>query len=145
MRQKVDAKKLEKAEAKLQQKQEKRIVNEQGSASRVNTASNAAAESTASASQVTSKKDSRMETKGGTNKTQDIRIENFDVAYGDRVLLHGADLTLAFGRRYGLIGRNGLGKTTLLRMISRYYIGDILVASPSAPPFGLMSITPDCF
>ncbi|XP_011633645.1 ATP-binding cassette sub-family F member 3 isoform X2 [Pogonomyrmex barbatus] len=114
---KVDAKKLEKAEAKLQQKQEKRIVNEQGSASRINT-TNHAVESAASASQMTSKKDSRMETKGGVNKTQDIRIENFDVAYGDRVLLHNADLTLAFGRRYGLIGRNGLGKTTLLRMIS---------------------------
>lgn len=107
----------------MQQKQEKRIVNEQGSASRINTANNAA-ESAASASQMTSKKDSRMETKGGVNKTQDIRIENFDVAYGDRVLLQAADLTLAFGRRYGLIGRNGLGKTTLLRMISRYY-GDM--------------------
>lgn len=35
-----------------------------------------------------------------------------------RVLLLGADLVLAFGRRYGLVGRNGLGKTTLLRMIS---------------------------
>lgn len=35
-----------------------------------------------------------------------------------RVLLQGADLLLAFGRRYGLVGRNGLGKTTLLRMIS---------------------------
>lgn len=34
-----------------------------------------------------------------------------------RVLLQGADLLLAFGRRYGLVGRNGLGKTTLLRMI----------------------------
>lgn len=115
----MDAKKLEKAEAKLQQKQEKRIVNEQGSAARVNTANNAA-ESSASASQMMSRKDSRMDTKGGINKTQDIRIENFDVAYGDRVLLRGADLMLSFGRRYGLIGRNGLGKTTLLRMISRY-------------------------
>lgn len=35
-----------------------------------------------------------------------------------RVLLQGADLSLAFGRRYGLVGRNGLGKSTLLRMIS---------------------------
>lgn len=35
-----------------------------------------------------------------------------------RILLQGADLMLAFGRRYGLVGRNGLGKTTLLRMIS---------------------------
>lgn len=34
------------------------------------------------------------------------------------MLLQGADLVLAFGRRYGLVGRNGLGKTTLLRMIS---------------------------
>lgn len=58
-----------------------------------------------------------MEAKG-SNRTQDIRIENFDIAYGDRVLLRGADLVLAFGRRYGFVGRNGLGKTTLLRMIS---------------------------
>jgi len=34
------------------------------------------------------------------------------------VLLAGADLNLAFGRRYGLVGRNGLGKTTLLKMIA---------------------------
>ncbi|XP_063923644.1 ATP-binding cassette sub-family F member 3-like [Zophobas morio] len=67
--------------------------------------------------QVTSKKESKMEAKGN-NRTQDIRIENFDVAYGYRILLQGADLSLAFGRRYGLVGRNGLGKSTLLRMIS---------------------------
>lgn len=112
---KVDAKKLEKAEAKLQQKQDKRIGIDQSA--RMNNNAPPALE-TASASQMMSKKDSRLETKGSTNKTQDIRIENFDVAYGDRVLLQGADLTLAFGRRYGLIGRNGLGKTTLLRMLS---------------------------
>ncbi|XP_003493867.1 ATP-binding cassette sub-family F member 3 isoform X1 [Bombus vosnesenskii] len=111
---KVDAKKLEKAEAKLQQKQEKRSNNELSG--RINIVSQGI--ESASASQMTSKKDSRMETKGGVNKAQDIRIENFDIAYGDRILLQGADLTLAFGRRYGLIGRNGLGKTTLLRMIS---------------------------
>lgn len=35
-----------------------------------------------------------------------------------RVLLQNTDVTLAAGRRYGLVGRNGLGKTTLLRMIS---------------------------
>lgn len=35
-----------------------------------------------------------------------------------RVLLQNANLLLSFGRRYGLVGRNGLGKTTLLRMIS---------------------------
>lgn len=35
-----------------------------------------------------------------------------------RILLQNTDVTLACGRRYGLVGRNGLGKTTLLRMIS---------------------------
>ena len=36
-----------------------------------------------------------------------------------RVLLLGADLLMSQGRRYGLVGRNGIGKSTLLRMISR--------------------------
>lgn len=35
-----------------------------------------------------------------------------------RSLLQGAEVCLASGRRYGLIGRNGLGKTTLLKMLA---------------------------
>ena len=37
----------------------------------------------------------------------DIKIHNFDVAFGGHVLLSNADLNLAYGRRYGLVGRNG--------------------------------------
>lgn len=33
-------------------------------------------------------------------------------------MLQGAELSLSTGRRYGLIGRNGLGKTTLLKMLA---------------------------
>lgn len=73
--QKVDARKLEKAEAKLQQKQQK---HKEAKVPVV-----APVLQTATASQVTSKKDSKLEAKG-TNRTQDIRIENFDIAYGDR-------------------------------------------------------------
>uniref|UniRef100_H2ZJ89 ABC transporter domain-containing protein n=1 Tax=Ciona savignyi TaxID=51511 RepID=H2ZJ89_CIOSA len=54
----------------------------------------------------------------GRHKTTDIHIENFDVAFGSKVLFEAANLHVAYGRRYGLIGRNGLGKTTLLKMIS---------------------------
>lgn len=101
--------KLEKAEAKLQQKQGKRDgVKSNGPAIPVL--------QTASASQVLSKKDAKVDAKG-QSRSMDVRIENFDVSFGDRVLLAGADLLLAGGRRYGLVGRNGLGKTTLLRMI----------------------------
>merc|ERR550534_1756333 len=50
--------------------------------------------------------------------TKYIRLEGFDVAFGEKVLLKNADMTLTYGRRYGMFGRNGLGKSTLLRMMS---------------------------
>jgi len=73
--------------------------------------------SEATASQVISKKETRAEA-SGNNNSKDIHIENFDIAYGEKVLITGADVTLVNGRRYGFIGRNGLGKTTVLKMIS---------------------------
>ena len=65
-----------------------------------------------------SKKDNRAEA-SGNNNTKDIKIENFDISYGEKVLMKGATVTLVYGRRYGFIGRNGLGKSTMLKMISR--------------------------
>ncbi|ERE76671.1 ATP-binding cassette sub-family F member 3-like protein [Cricetulus griseus] len=107
----VNAKKLEKAEARLKAKQEKRSEKET-----LKTSSPLVLEE-ASASQAGSRKESRLES-SGKNKSYDVRIENFDVSFGDRVLLAGADVNLAWGRRYGLVGRNGLGKTTLLKMLA---------------------------
>ncbi|RNA26016.1 ATP-binding cassette sub-family F member 3 [Brachionus plicatilis] len=106
----VNAKKLEKAEAKLKQKLDKRegkpIVD----------LSNYDSSKLASASQSISRKAENQESV--SNRSFDICIENFDIAFGNRSLVTGANLTLAFGRRYCLIGRNGIGKTTLLKMIS---------------------------
>ncbi|XP_061493476.1 ATP-binding cassette sub-family F member 3 isoform X2 [Rhineura floridana] len=107
----VNAKKLEKAEARLKAKQTKKQDRDS-----VKSGSPLVLEE-ASASQAASKKETRLET-SGKNKSYDVRIENFDVSFGERVLLTGADLNLAYGRRYGLVGRNGLGKTTLLKMIA---------------------------
>ncbi|KAI1235935.1 ATP-binding cassette sub-family F member 3, partial [Lamprotornis superbus] len=107
----VNAKKLEKAEARLKAKQDKRLERDS-----LKSSSPVVLEE-ASASQASSKKETRMES-SGKNKSYDVHIENFDVSFGERVLLTGADLNLAFGRRYGLVGRNGLGKTTLLKMIA---------------------------
>ncbi|KAI0757607.1 P-loop containing nucleoside triphosphate hydrolase protein [Daedaleopsis nitida] len=52
------------------------------------------------------------------NKSKDIHLTNIDVNFGSNRILSGASLTLAYGRRYGLIGRNGVGKSTLLRHIA---------------------------
>uniref|UniRef100_A0A670Z2I5 ATP binding cassette subfamily F member 3 n=1 Tax=Pseudonaja textilis TaxID=8673 RepID=A0A670Z2I5_PSETE len=103
--------KLEKAEARLKAKQCKKQERDS-----VKSGSPLVLEE-ASASQAASKKENRLEM-SGKNKSYDVRIENFDVSFGERVLLTGADLNLAYGRRYGLVGRNGLGKTTLLKMIA---------------------------
>ncbi|XP_043240529.1 ATP-binding cassette sub-family F member 3-like [Amphibalanus amphitrite] len=105
----VDTKKLEKAEEMRKKKLEKQNATPAPAA--------VLAEKTASASQVISKRDVRAEARGA-NMCKDIRIENFDISIGDKVLISGADVTLVYGRRYGFVGRNGLGKTTMLRMIS---------------------------
>ncbi|KAI6210660.1 ATP-binding cassette sub-family F member 1 [Aphelenchoides besseyi] len=48
----------------------------------------------------------------------DIKVERFDISAAGRQLFSNADLTIAFGRRYGLVGPNGMGKTTLLKHIA---------------------------
>lgn len=51
-------------------------------------------------------------------KSKDIHLTNIDVSFASNRILAGATLTMAHGRRYGLIGRNGVGKSTLLRNIA---------------------------
>ena len=58
----------------------------------------------------------------GKNREKDIQVTNFNITYGGQMLLQDADLKLAYGRRYGLIGRNGVGKTTLLKHMATFDI-----------------------
>ncbi|WRT67620.1 uncharacterized protein IL334_004592 [Kwoniella shivajii] len=44
-------------------------------------------------------------------------IEQFNLAYGAKILLHHASMRLKRGHRYGLCGRNGTGKSTLMNAI----------------------------
>ena len=39
-------------------------------------------------------------------------------AFGDKILLDGASLTIEDGERVGLVGRNGTGKTTLAKILA---------------------------
>ncbi|AAS52653.1 AEL032Wp [Eremothecium gossypii ATCC 10895] len=56
----------------------------------------------------------------GAGKSKDIKIDTFDLYVGDgQRILSDAQLTLSYGRRYGLVGQNGIGKSTLLRALSR--------------------------
>uniref|UniRef100_A0A7S1C7Q0 ABC transporter domain-containing protein n=1 Tax=Bicosoecida sp. CB-2014 TaxID=1486930 RepID=A0A7S1C7Q0_9STRA len=64
---------------------------------------------------------------GDVETAADVKLQSFDLmSKGDSgVLLADANLTLARGRRYGLVGRNGCGKTTLLSAIARREIAGI--------------------
>ncbi len=46
-----------------------------------------------------------------------IQIRNLTVDLGKRVLFSGAEGTIALGRRIGLVGDNGVGKSTLLKVL----------------------------
>ena len=55
----------------------------------------------------------------------DINIPSFTIHIGGKTLLNEAELKISFGRRYVLIGRNGIGKTTLLNHIVRKEIDGV--------------------
>ena len=48
----------------------------------------------------------------------DIKVEGFTISTKGRNLFTNANLLVAYGRRYGLVGPNGMGKTTLLKHIA---------------------------
>ena len=46
-----------------------------------------------------------------------LKVENLESSYGDAPVLHGVTLEVREGETIALMGRNGVGKTTLLRSI----------------------------
>ncbi|KAL7271361.1 ATP-binding cassette, regulator of translational elongation [Rhizina undulata] len=111
----VDKKKLEKAERKIKAKQDKKLMKNV----------------TYEASKLISTGDDQdyedfyMKVnplqlgQNAQGKSKDIKVDNIDVSIGGKRILSDTTLTLAYGRRYGLVGQNGIGKSTLLRALSR--------------------------
>ena len=59
-----------------------------------------------------------------------VIVQNLTMRYGSRILFHEINLKLDRHKRYGLIGANGAGKTTFLKILSgqiNEYEGDIVV------------------
>ena len=47
-----------------------------------------------------------------------LRLSNAELHFGTQVILDNLDLTISKGERLGLLGRNGVGKTTLFRVLT---------------------------
>lgn len=54
----------------------------------------------------------------GTYKGRDAVVDNLTLAFEGKELLRETHLVIAHGHRYGLWGKNGVGKSTLLRRIA---------------------------
>ena len=53
-----------------------------------------------------------------------LRLTNISIAYGTHALLKNADFQLDAGERVGLLGRNGEGKSTLMKIIAGNVLPD---------------------
>lgn len=112
---KVDRKKLEKAERKIAAKQNKKTFKTvEYEASRLLNQP----ESTQSYEEFYMAVNP-LQLGGQGGKSKDIKIDNIDVSIGGIRILTDTTLTLSYGHRYGLVGNNGIGKSTLLRALSR--------------------------
>jgi ATP-binding cassette, subfamily F, member 3 len=112
----VDKKKLEKAERKLRAKQDKKVFKTvEYEASRLldqPDEQQSYEEFFMAVNPLQLGSDSQ-------SKSKDIKVDGIDVSIGGKRILSDTNLTLAYGRRYGLVGQNGIGKSTLLRALSR--------------------------
>ena len=68
-----------------------------------------------------------------------VRVQNLIMRYGNRVLFQDINLKLDRHKRYGLIGANGAGKTTFLKILCgeiKEYEGDVII--PKANKVGVL-------
>ncbi|GAC92495.1 ATPase components of ABC transporters with duplicated ATPase domains [Pseudozyma hubeiensis SY62] len=106
----VDVKKLEKQEAKTRAKLAKRAQRDLYESSKLVQQSKQQA-----SYEELFLKVNPIESIGNKGKNKDIHLPNIDVNFGSNRILSNATLTIKAGRRAGVIGRNGVGKSTLLR------------------------------
>ena len=65
-----------------------------------------------------------------TNFEKEIKFHKVEFSYGDRKTLKGVDLTFHKGKKYAIVGGSGSGKSTILKLLLRYYenfTGDISI------------------
>lgn len=52
---------------------------------------------------------------------EDISLDNVSFSYGDKHVLEGASFTIPAGKVTALVGPNGCGKSTIAKLVERYY------------------------
>lgn len=50
-----------------------------------------------------------------------LELRNIDKSFGEKEVLRGVSFTAECGKAFGLLGRNGAGKTTSIRIIMNVF------------------------
>jgi ATP-binding cassette subfamily F protein 1 len=103
---------------KLSNKERKRLQKEREAAERMAEYEKIAAKNSLEGAQFACSQTAVNEKDPQWENSLDINVPNFSISAAGKILFKDASLTIAHGRRYGLVGPNGRGKSTLLKMIA---------------------------
>jgi ATP-binding cassette subfamily F protein 1 len=108
----------------LSNKERKRRIKEKEAAARMAEYEATAAKNSAEGAQFACSQTAINEKDPQWMNSLDINIPSFTISAAGKILFKDASFNVAHGRRYGLVGPNGRGKSTLLKMIAS---GDLVL------------------
>mmetsp|Transcript_13849 Transcript_13849/g.15895 ORF Transcript_13849/g.15895 Transcript_13849/m.15895 type:complete len:1261 (-) Transcript_13849:118-3900(-) len=103
---------------KLSNKERKRIMKKREAIARMAEYEKVAAEASHKGAQFACSQTAVNEKDPQWENALEINVPNFSISAAGKVLFKDAALMIGRGRRYGLVGPNGKGKSTLLKMIA---------------------------
>ncbi|KAI2489939.1 ABC transporter [Fragilaria crotonensis] len=103
---------------KLSNKERKKLLKDREAAARMAEYELVAAKASQEGAQFACSQTAVNEKDPQWENSLDINIPNFSISAAGKVLFKDAVLSITKGRRYGLVGPNGKGKSTLLKMIA---------------------------
>ena len=68
-----------------------------------------------------------------------LELKNIDKSFGEKEVLKGVSFTAEGGKAFGLLGRNGAGKTTSIRILMNVFPangGEVLIDGKDVSDFG---------
>jgi ATP-binding cassette, subfamily F, member 1 len=103
---------------KLSNKERKRLIKEREAAAREAEYEKVAAKASKEGAQFACSQTAVNEKDPQWENALDVNVPNFSISAAGKILFKDASLMIGHGRRYGLVGPNGKGKSTLLKMIA---------------------------
>jgi len=103
---------------KLSNKERKRLTKERQAAQRLAEYEISAAKASAEGAQFACSQTAVDEKDPKWTQSIDVNVPSFNISAAGKILFQDASFNIGHGRRYGLVGPNGKGKSTLLKMIA---------------------------